>query len=133
MIIEKIKQYFSKREDVAFAFLFGSWASRQNTSLSDVDIAVYFYPKHSKPIEFEELVYYKQEAEIWVELEKILGKEVELVILNRVPVTISSTAIRGIPIIIRDWGLYLDFMAVVTSESVDFREMLINDFLTKAK
>ncbi|RKY58179.1 MAG: nucleotidyltransferase domain-containing protein, partial [Candidatus Latescibacterota bacterium] len=59
----------------------------------------------------------------------LLKKEVELVVLNRVPATVSASAIRGIPIVINDWGLYLDFMEVVTSEAMDFREMLIRDFL----
>lgn len=129
----KLKQYFSQRAEVSFAFLFGSQASRQNTHLSDVDIAVYFYPKHPRPIEFEEPIYYNQENEIWVELERLLKKEVDLIVLNRAPATISASAIRGTPLVIKDWGLYLDFMETVTSEAIDFREMLIDNFLVKVK
>lgn len=42
--IDGLKTYFSNRTDVAFAFLFGSQAAGNATKLSDVDIAVYFYP-----------------------------------------------------------------------------------------
>lgn len=132
-IIEELTEYFNKKKEVAFAFLFGSYANAQARFSSDVDIAVYFYPKHTKPIEVEEPIYYDQETGIWTELEKILKKEVELITLNRVPVTISDSAIRGIPIVIKSWGLYLDFMETVTSAAIDFREMLIKDFLIEVK
>lgn len=127
-LVEKLKRYFDKKENVAFAFLFGSQASSQAISLSDIDIAIYFYPKKRKPVEFEESIYYKKENEIWTELERLFKKEVDLVVLNRAPATVSASAIRGIPVVIKDWGLYLHFMEVVTSEAVDFRNILIRDF-----
>ncbi|HPU01775.1 MAG: nucleotidyltransferase domain-containing protein [Firmicutes bacterium] len=40
--VEKIKQYFLNRQDVAAALLFGSYGSQYQTPLSDVDIAVPF-------------------------------------------------------------------------------------------
>jgi len=128
-LVEKLKGYFDKREEVAFAFLFGSQANGLAIPSSDIDVAIYFYPKSRKPIEFEEPIYYEKESEIWTELEKLLEKEVEVLILNRAPATISASAIRGVPIVIRDWGLYLDFMVVVTSEAADFRDLLIRHFL----
>ncbi|MBI3600541.1 MAG: nucleotidyltransferase domain-containing protein [Nitrospinae bacterium] len=42
--IEALKHYFETRKDIAFAFLFGSQARGTATKLSDVDIAIYFYP-----------------------------------------------------------------------------------------
>lgn len=132
-MVETLKEYFSKRQDVAFAFLFGSQASGWATSLSDVDIAVYFYPKRRRPIEYEEPVYYEKENEIWGDLERLLKKEVELLVLNRVSASVAASAIRGIPLVINDWGLYLDFMDTVTREAEDFREMLFEDFLFREK
>ncbi|OIP41510.1 hypothetical protein AUJ95_03225 [Candidatus Desantisbacteria bacterium CG2_30_40_21] len=132
-IIEELTEYFNKKKEVAFAFLFGSYANAQARLSSDVDIAVYFYPKHTKPIEVEELIYYDQETRIWTDLERILKKEVGLITLNRAPATISDSAIRGIPIIIKSWGIYLDFMEIITSLAIDFREMLIDDFLIEVK
>lgn len=118
---------------MAFAFLFGSQASGWATSLSDVDVAVYFYPKRRKPIEYEEPIWYEKEGEIWGDLERLLKKEVELLVLNRVSASVAASAIRGIPLVINDWGLYLDFMDIVTREAEDFREMLFEDFLFREK
>jgi len=63
--IEKLKEYFKGRDDIAFAFLYGSQAKGNATRLSDVDIAVYFYPQQRHPIEFEEEIYYDGENNIW--------------------------------------------------------------------
>lgn len=132
-MIEDLKSYFGKRQDVAFAFLFGSQASGWATSLSDVDVAVYFYPKRRKPIEYEEPIWYEKEGEIWGDLERLLKKEVELLVLNRVSASVAASAIRGIPLVINDWGLYLDFMLVVTREAEDYTDMLIDEFLRSQK
>ncbi|MEW6457072.1 MAG: nucleotidyltransferase domain-containing protein [Acidobacteriota bacterium] len=129
---EKLEECFKNRKEVAFSFLYGSQARGVATSLSDIDIAIYFYPKNRRPVEFEELVYYEKEDEIWLDIERLLKKEVELLVLNRAPATIAASAIRGIPIVIRDWGLYLDFMEYVTSEAIDFRNLLIKDFIEKS-
>ena len=129
--IERLKEYFSKRQDVAFAFLFGSQASGVATKLSDVDIAVYFYPKRRYPLEYEKDVFYPSEDEIHTDLERLLKREVELLILNRVSSTITASAIRGIPLVISDWGLYLDFMLVVTRVAEDFMDLVINDYKEK--
>lgn len=131
--IDGLKAYFSNRTDVAFAFLFGSQATGNATKQSDVDIAVYFYPEKKHPIEYEEKVYYGQEDAIWLELERLLRIEVELVVLNRIPSTIAASALRGVPLAINDWGLYLDFMIVVTSEAEDFMDFVIRDYMEKQR
>ena len=125
---EALKEYFKTRKDVAFAFLFGSQARGTATKLSDIDIAVYFYPEKRHPIEYEEEVFYKGEDDIWTDLERILKKEVELLVLNRVSATVSASAIRGMPLAINDWGLYLDFMGIVLSVGEDFMDFIINDY-----
>ncbi|ODS31026.1 MAG: nucleotidyltransferase [Candidatus Scalindua rubra] len=132
-IVEKLKEYFKTRKDTAFAFLFGSQARGKATKLSDVDIAVYFYPEKRHPVEYEEEIFYECEDEIWADLERILKREVELLVLNRVSATVSASAIRGIPLVINDWGLFLDFMDVVTRDAEDFMEMTISDFFFKQK
>ena len=132
-LTEKLKAYFNQRQEVAFAFLFGSQARGTATKRSDVDIAVYFYPKKRHPIEYEQETFYPTENELWADLEQILRKEVELLVLNRVSASVAASAIRGIPLVRNDWGLYLDFMEIVTREAEDFREMLIEDFLEREK
>jgi len=128
----ELRKYFKDRKDVAFAFLFGSQATGSATIRSDVDIAVYFYPEKRKPIEVEEEVFYDGEDKIWSDLERLLNKEVELLVLNRVPATVATSAIKGIPLAINDWGLYLDFMLVVTDIAEDFREFIITDYMERS-
>ncbi len=131
MNIENLKSYFEKRKDIAFAFLFGSQARGTATKLSDIDIAVYFYPEKRHPIEYEEEVFYKGEDEVCADVERILKKEIEMLVLNRVSATIAASAIRGVPLAINDWGFYLDFMLIVTREAEDFREMVFKDYLER--
>ncbi len=126
------KKYFESRKDVAFAFLFGSQARGNATIRSDVDIAVYFYPEKRRPVEVEAEVFYEGEDRIWADLERLFSKEVELLVLNRVPATVGASAIKGTPITINDWGLYLDFMVVVTDIAEDFREFIITDYMERA-
>ena len=126
-LIEKIKMYFNERKEVAFAFLFGSQALGNATKLSNVDIAVYFYPrKKGNILEYEAAVFYPTENEIWADLETS-----SLLVLNRVPATVAVNAIRGIALAINDWGIYLDFLTTLTSGAIDFRELIIKDFLEK--
>ncbi|MBI5603546.1 MAG: nucleotidyltransferase domain-containing protein [Deltaproteobacteria bacterium] len=132
MDIKPIINYFETRRDVAFAFLFGSQAQGRATKLSDVDIAVYFYPEQRHPVEYEEEVFYQGENEIWSDLETLLRREVELLVLNRVAACVAASAIRGIPLVINDWGLYLDFMLTITDEGDDFMEYIINDYKERA-
>jgi len=98
------------------------------TVLSDVDIAVYFYPQQRQSVEFEVESLYEGENEIWGELQKILKKEVELLVLNRASASVAASAIRGIPLLIDDWNLYLKFMEVITHIAEDFEEFIIRSY-----
>lgn len=133
MDIEALKKYFENREGIAFAFLFGSQARGSATKLSDVDIAVYFCPAKRHPIEYEDAVFYPSEDKIWSDVERILKREIEMLVLNRVSASVAASAIRGTPLAINDWVLYLDFMEVITHEAEDFREMFFEHFLERMK
>jgi len=52
-------------------------------------------------------------------------------LLNRVPSTVTANAIRGIPLAINDWGLYFDFMEIVTEEAEDFINFIIKDYMER--
>ena len=117
---------------MAFAFLYGSQAKGTATKRFDVDIAVYFHPRRRHPVEFEEEVFYPAENEIWGDLERIVNKEVELLVLNRVPATVAVNAIKGRPLIIKDWNLYLDFLEIATDVAEDFAEFMITEYIERA-
>lgn len=123
-IIKTLKDYFEKRDDVLMAFLFGSYAKAITHRESDVDIAVYFTTKNNQ-LEWEEFdIKYDTEDEIWLDVERLLKQNVDLIVLNRARSSIASSAINGIPIIVKDRGLYIDFMLRVTAEAEDFRETI---------
>ena len=65
-------------------------------------IAIYIYFKlMDKIVECDdERIYSDCEKEIWVDLERILGCEVDLIILNHAAPTIEDSGLRGIPIVL---------------------------------
>jgi len=97
-IVEKLRYYFEKRDEILMAFLFGSRAKGQEGIESDMDIAVYFKPKPDI-VEWEETgSYYETEKQIWIEVEMIVESEVDLLVLNRAAPSVADNALRGIPI-----------------------------------
>ena len=106
------------------SFVFGSFIKGREHEESDVDIAIYLKPEQNM-LEIEEPIYYKTEDEIWGDLERILQREVDLIILNRAPVTICDMAVReGKPILIKDRKIFLRYMVAVSSLAVEYREFV---------
>lgn len=120
--INALKKYFNKRPDVILAFLFGSQAKKRISLHSDWDVGVYFRPP-SGDLEWEENKFYPGEDGVWKNLEDILKKEVDLVILNRVPSSlVFSVLAKGTPLVINDRRIYLDLLDKTSYEAIDFRE-----------
>ena len=68
-IISLLQEYFSG-QPVVKAYLFGSYARRDQGNNSDIDILVEFDPKIPIGLEY---------AQMYIDLEKLTGKEVDLV------------------------------------------------------
>lgn len=96
---------------VEMAFLFGSEASDRVHSGSDVDVAVYL----EKGYEYQDVL------RLWGELEDLTGRDIDLVVLDHAAPGVAWTAIRGIPLVIRDYRLYLNYMLDVSREAEDFQ------------
>lgn len=135
--IQKLRDYFERRDDVLMAFLFGSQAENKARSGSDWDIAVYFTPEKKDPLDpkntnlhgtiewEEENRDYKEESRVWGDLTDILNIDnVDLIVLNRCPASIADSALRGTPLIIKDRGLYLDFMLLITDVAERYRHFV---------
>jgi|APFre7841882654_1041346.scaffolds.fasta_scaffold48404_2 predicted nucleotidyltransferase len=119
-LIFKLREYLETKEEVVMAFLFGSWAKNQEGLESDLDVGVYFRPK-TETLEWQSDSYYESEKKIWMELEQIADREIDLLVLNRAPATVADAVLRGIPIVIKDQNLYMDYLLRITSEAIDFR------------
>lgn len=123
---QKLKDYFEKRDDVAMAFLFGSFAKGQAMYNSDADIAIYFKPK-TKAIEWEEDNFYPEEDKIWKDLENILKRDVDLLVLNRAPSRLAFKILQTrTPIVIKDRSVYWRFFLLIGSVANDFKEFIRN-------
>ena len=127
-IISLLRPYFRKREDVAFSLLFGSGARSRLREQSDIDIAIYFFPECPRDIEWEETrKSYPQETRIALDLEGILGKDVDLIVLNKARVTLADEIVRkGTKIHVRDKGLLLDFLCTISDEAEWTRNFVID-------
>jgi len=126
-LIAELKTYFSRQPSVEMAFVFGSQAKARAISESDFDIAVYFKPG-GRDIEWEENKEYEAENKIWLDAEKIVKKNVDLVVLNRAPSTLAFGILRtGKTIIIKNKALYLKFFSRVSFEAIDFMG-LVEDY-----
>ena len=109
------------------AFIFGSYVSGNATSESDFDLAIYFKPE-GEAVEWEEAKLYKEEDEVWRDVEKLVGLRTDLVVLNRAPSTLASSILQeGEPIVIKNRSLYLRFLLIVSSTAENFREF-VDDF-----
>jgi predicted nucleotidyltransferase/uncharacterized protein YutE (UPF0331/DUF86 family) len=120
---KKLKNYFQKRSDVVMAFLFGSRAKGgARDGSSDWDVAVYFTPL-TQELEYEDSEReYPEEDNIWVDLSRMLETDdVDLLVLNRAPASIADTALRGEALVLKERGLWLKFMLVITGLAEDWR------------
>lgn len=108
--IEGLKEYLRNEPNVILGFLFGSQTKDSVMDESDFDLALYLKDE-------------RVEDEIYSNLIEILGGNIDLVLLNEVPASLSSNVLRtGIPLVIKDKGLYLDLYLKVSSEALDFLE-----------
>lgn len=119
--LRKLKDYFAKREDVAFAFLFGSYAKGTATRLSDADIGVYFKPA-GPDLEYEESREYPAADEIKSAVHTITGTTAEVVILNQASCLVADGIVRkGVALVVNDHDLHWHFFLFITGVATDFR------------
>jgi uncharacterized protein len=99
-LITELKTCFSKRVDVAFAYIYGSFS--EGNSFRDIDIAVYL-------LEFnEESV---PESDLSFTLSKSTGYPIEVMILNRAPVSFQLSVLKkGVLLVSKSEDLRTDFI-----------------------
>lgn len=124
----RLEKYFVERDDVLMAFLFGSQAKGLARSESDIDIAVYFKTQ-SGEMDFESDSRFESEDKIWLDLEKLLGKKVDLVILNRAAASVAFAAVNsGKEICVKDSNIRTKFILLASAVAEEMRDFA-RDFL----
>lgn len=115
-VMEKVDCILSKIDKTAEVEIL-SYAVQDKVRLC-VDIAVYFKPEERR-LEWEEKKEFPGVTEIWAETEKILGENVDILVLNKAPSLIAFDALRtGIPLVIKDGLLYLRFLLFISSAAI---------------
>jgi len=110
--LENSRKYFQEKENVVLAFIFGSSAKGIAGEDSDLDIGVYLKDK-------------EEEDQIWREISKVTGKEVDLVVLNDAPASLTSNVLKtGVPLVVKDKNLFWDIYLTKTLEAEDFCEFV---------
>jgi len=115
-ILEELEVYFRERSDVCLAFLFGSMAKGKATRHSDADVAVYFAEGYDISVV----------RNMVTDLENIATREVDLIVLNDASPSIAWSAIRGIPLFVKNQEFYLEYMLNVSREAEDFNIFLLD-------
>jgi len=115
-MIEELKKYFSGQKDISMAFLFGSQAKNRGREMSDFDVAAWF--KHDPSLD--------QINTVQRDIENLVRKDVDLIVLNSARPTVAWAAMRGKKLLIRNWALYLKQLLAVSMEAEDIQDFNID-------
>jgi len=82
----KLKSYFKEKDEVIFAFLFGSMATGKSTKLSDTDIAFFIDQERIEKSRYR----YGYKSEIISELQSLLGtNKIDIAIIDNAPLLLK--------------------------------------------
>ena len=84
-LLERLKEFFSDRQELMFVWLFGSYATGHNNCYSDIDIAVYIRDN----MLLDDVDWY---LGLKAEIMELVNKEVDLVLLNNAKPLIKHAA-----------------------------------------
>lgn len=122
-MLKQLMAFFRERDGVEMAFLFGSEAKGRAIALSDVDIAVWIRDDSDE----------KKADLLWQELEVLLHRNVDLIILNKARPCIAWAAMRGIPLIIRDYNFFIRQMLMISDEAEFIQDFSLELFSRRQK
>lgn len=89
MSINDIKDYLYNRDEVVFAYLYGSMAQGKGNKLSDIDIAIYI-DESKKPVSGT----FGYRSELITELQSLVERELDLVILSEVSLLLAVNILK---------------------------------------
>lgn len=116
VVMKKIKTLINARDEILFAYLFGSFIEQE--SYHDIDLAIYSNETHPR---VANLFY---DVELSREIEKILQIPVDIVILNHAPDRMVYRASKGVLIKDANEWLRIDFLLRCWKKYLDFQEVI---------
>jgi len=111
IVIKKVKALIKARDEILFAYLFGSFAEQE--SYHDIDLAIY--------LDESDLFY---DIELSGEIEKILQIPVDIIILNHAPDRMVYRASKGLLLKDENEELRIDFLLHRWKKYLDFQEVI---------
>jgi len=111
-LVASLGSVFEGFHSIRFALLFGSAAAGRLRADSDLDVAVYGESSGALDVESDRQL--DGETALQVALERATDRNVDLLVLNRAPATVCASAVlHGVPVLMRDAGLYRRFFLAV--------------------
>jgi len=122
-IQETLQEFFKKREEILFSFLFGSIPNNKTTGVSDIDIAVMVDYNRIDGSNYR----YGYKAELISELISLLSfNDIDLIILNDAPILLKHRIARfGKLIYSKDDRMSLEFQVKALEQYLDFHPLNI--------
>lgn len=116
-VTRNLETFFDKEGEVLIAYLFGSYAKGTQTAESDIDVAVLLSTPPHRVLE-----YY---LHLVNELSRVLGSEVDLIILNMAPPMLKHQVIKyGKLVYCRDERARIEFEARAEDEYLDLKRAM---------
>lgn len=110
--INRLETFFDSHPEVIFAYLFGGLIRKKPSFLSDVDIAIYV----RDPGRFDYLEFYSEITDF------LNTDEVDLVLLNKAPVTLAGRILQSKKILIdREPFIRHKFESLTIRKFLDFQ------------
>jgi len=126
-IQDSIKQLLERKNEIVFAYLFGSFV--EEGSYNDIDVAIYIDPKKYKKILASKIAY---DIKLALEIEKETKNTVDLIIINNAPDHLIYSISAGLLIVNRHDDFRVDFITQSWARYFDFkyqRDMYLQNVL----
>ena len=118
--LKKLKDHLYQKEEIIFAYIYGSVARDQDTRLSDIDLAVYI-DEDKKP----EAGPFGYRSDLITELQPLAGNDIDLIILNEAPNLLAYNVFKeGKLLFNKDPDLRTRVQARTVDKYLDFLPML---------
>ncbi|MBE0427153.1 MAG: nucleotidyltransferase domain-containing protein [Nitrospirae bacterium] len=118
-----IKAELEKHNEIAFAYIYGSFIEPEMPFFRDIDIGIYL-------IDYKDADCLKYEIELSIELEKCLQYKypVDLRVINKSDILFVHNVIQGELLFIRDEDLWTDFVVYVSLKYNDIASVFNHYF-----
>ena len=118
--LKQLKDHLYQKEEIIFAYIYGSVARNQDTKLSDIDIAIYI-DEDKRP----EAGPFGYRSELITELQPLAGNDIDLIILNEASNLLAYNVFKeGNLLFNKEPDLRTEVQAKIVDRYLDFLPML---------